>query len=101
MRRKRVSKPRQRTNKHIVITIPDEIKEQFPEAVKYITSLSPKQRGKLFTDIIIMVGIAAKEPNILKLVKNAISYTKDKREKNKKNEPATIITDKLEGLEEI
>lgn len=96
-----MSKPKQRANKHIVITIPDEIKEQFPEAVKYVTSLSPKQRGRLFTSIIIMIGIATKEPNITKLVESTINYTEDKKEKSKKLKPTTIITDKLEGLEEI
>lgn len=103
MKRKRVSKPKNRANKRIVIIIPDEIKERFPEVVKQITSLPSKQRGKLFVHTIIMAGIAMKEPNITKIIEGVAttSYAENKKKKNKKLKQSEATNDKLKGLEEI
>ena len=105
MRRKRVSKTKKFTNKHIVVIIPQEIKEQFPEVIKQLTSLSPKQRGKLIVHTILMAGIAFKEPNLKNLTNIAVNVPNipdhpDKQQKTK-FEPMEIKDEEVEGLEKL
>lgn len=100
--RRRASKLKQlSTNKRIVIIIPEEIKKQFLEAVKHITSLSPKQRGRLFINTIVMIGISIKEPNITKIIESTTDHTKSKKKQNKKSKQSEITNDKIEGVEKI
>ena len=105
MKRKRVSKTKKFTNKRIVVIIPQEIKEQFPEVIKQLTSLSPKQRGKLIVYTILMAGMAFKEPNLKNLanitvnIPNMPEHTDKQQEK--KLEPIKIKDEKIEGVEKL
>jgi len=103
MRRKSVAKTKKRTNKRIVITFPDDIKEQFPEIVKRITSLSPKKRGKIIVYTFIMAGIALKDPNAEKIIQGRWREEENKKEKPKKKvlKYSEALKDNPEGIEEI
>ena len=83
---KKMHAAKPRKNKYITIKISDEIRKEYPEIVKYITSLSPQRRGKLIVNTITLMGIAVKEPKIMDIIthihtEQVIDKNTDKRKK--------------------